>query len=130
VLGSSLVSWKSKKPPIISRYFSEAEYRALTQATCDAQWLLTLIRDFEISQKEHDYCDNKSAMHIAAKPIQFFTNVINTLRWIAMLFVTIFKLEFCTFYQFLQRTKWQIYAPKLFILSLILGLSKLDLLLF
>jgi hypothetical protein len=70
-LGSSLISWKSKKQNVISRSSSEAEYRALAQATCEGQWLLYLLKDFLIT---HDspillHCDNKSAMHIAANPV-------------------------------------------------------------
>ncbi|MCH80835.1 retrovirus-related Pol polyprotein from transposon TNT 1-94 [Trifolium medium] len=70
-LGSSLISWKSKKQTVISRSSSEAEYRALAHATCEGQWLLYLLHDFLIP---HDfpiilYCDNKSAMHIAANPV-------------------------------------------------------------
>ncbi|XP_073223517.1 uncharacterized protein [Cicer arietinum] len=48
-LGSSLVSWKSKKQPTVSCSSSEAEYRALAHATCEAQWLLYLLTDFQIS---------------------------------------------------------------------------------
>jgi hypothetical protein len=70
-IGTSLVSWKSKKQEVVSRSSSEAEYRALAQATCEGQWLLYLLQDFLIP---HDspimlYCDNKSAMHIAANPV-------------------------------------------------------------
>jgi hypothetical protein len=70
-IGTSLVSWKSKKQNVVSRSSSEAEYRALAQATCEGQWLLYLLRDFLVS---HDnpivlYCDNKSALHIVANPV-------------------------------------------------------------
>ncbi|MCI18035.1 copia protein, partial [Trifolium medium] len=70
-LGSSLISWKSKKQSVISRSSSEAEYRALAQATCEGQWLLYLLQDFLIPHESPIliYCDNQSAMHIAANPV-------------------------------------------------------------
>jgi len=48
-LGSALVSWKSKKQATISRSSSEAEYRALAQASYEALWLVYLLHDFGIS---------------------------------------------------------------------------------
>jgi hypothetical protein len=48
-LGNSLVSWKSKKQTVVSQSSSEAEYRALAQATCEGQWLLYLLKDFQVS---------------------------------------------------------------------------------
>ncbi|KAK2402246.1 putative mitochondrial protein [Trifolium repens] len=70
-LGSSLISWKSKKQSVVSRSSSEAEYRALAQAACEGQWLLYLLHDFLIPHESPIliYCDNKSAMHIAANPV-------------------------------------------------------------
>jgi hypothetical protein len=70
-LGKSLISWKSKKQNVVSRSSSEAEYRALAQATCEAQWLKYLLQDFNIPHPKPIvlYCDNKSALHIAANPV-------------------------------------------------------------
>ena len=48
-LGSSLISWKNKKQPTISKSSSEAEYRSLAHATCEDQWLLYLLQDLHIS---------------------------------------------------------------------------------
>ena len=70
-LGSSLISWRSKKQPTVSRSSSEAEYRALASSTCELQWLTYLLQDFRVSfiQPATLYCDNKSAIQIACNPV-------------------------------------------------------------
>ena len=69
-LGDSLISWKAKKQPTVSRSSSEAEYRALACCTCEIQWLIYLLNDFEISHFDPAllYCDNQSAIQIANNP--------------------------------------------------------------
>ena len=71
LLGSSLISWKTKKQATVSRSSSEAEYRALASATCELQWLVYLLRDLHLpcSKPPALYCDNQSALHIAANPV-------------------------------------------------------------
>nr|KYP49740.1 Copia protein [Cajanus cajan] len=70
-LGSSLISWKSKKQTVVSRSSAEAKYRALAQGTCEAQWLLYLLHDLCIDHPKVVviYCDNQSAFHIANNPV-------------------------------------------------------------
>ena len=70
-LGNSLVSCKSKKQHIVSYSLAEAEYRAMTNATCEITWFLALLKDFNVV---HDFpallfCDNQSAMHIAKNTV-------------------------------------------------------------
>ncbi|XP_016193100.1 uncharacterized protein LOC107634029 [Arachis ipaensis] len=70
-LGSSLVSWKSRKQTTVARSSAEAEYRAMALATCEGRWLSYILRDFHtpLSKLITLYCDNQSAMHIAANPV-------------------------------------------------------------
>jgi hypothetical protein len=70
-LGYSLKSWRTKKQLTVSRSSSEAEYRALASASCELQWLLYLLRDLHVqcSKPPVLFCDNQSALHIAANPV-------------------------------------------------------------
>jgi hypothetical protein len=70
-IGNSLVSWKAKKQIIVSRSSSEAEYRALSTATCELIWMLFLMKDLNIASTRPPvlYCDNQSALHIASNPV-------------------------------------------------------------
>lgn len=70
-LGSSLISWRAKKQHTVSRSSSEAEYRALSFASCELQWLLYLLKDLGVSCIKSPvlYCDNQSAIHIAGNPV-------------------------------------------------------------
>ncbi|PNX60021.1 retrovirus-related Pol polyprotein from transposon TNT 1-94, partial [Trifolium pratense] len=70
-LGTSLISWKAKKQTTISKSSSEAEYRALSSATCELTWLLYLLKDLHVESSKQPviYCDNQSALHIASNPV-------------------------------------------------------------
>ncbi|XP_015937376.1 uncharacterized mitochondrial protein AtMg00810-like [Arachis duranensis] len=59
-LGTSLISWKSKKQLTVFRSSSEAEYRVLALATCEAQWLSYLMSDLGLpcSSPIPIYCDS------------------------------------------------------------------------
>ena len=69
-LGTSLISWKSKKQNTVSRSSSEAEYRALASLSCEIQWLHFLLKDLHISIDAPSavYCDNVSAIYLAHNP--------------------------------------------------------------
>lgn len=69
-LGSSLISWRSKKQNTASRSSCEAEYRAMAAAVCEIQWLSYLLKDLQAPSQSpvSMYCDNQSAIHIAHNP--------------------------------------------------------------
>lgn len=70
-IGSSLISWRSKKQPTISRSSAEAEYRALALATCEMMWLSQLLRDLRITRVSIPvlYSDSTAAIYIATNPV-------------------------------------------------------------
>lgn len=47
-LGSSLISWQSKKQSVVSRSSTEAEYMALADSTCEITWLHCLLKDLSV----------------------------------------------------------------------------------
>ncbi|CAM8971500.1 unnamed protein product [Rhodiola kirilowii] len=70
-LGSSVISWKTKKQPVVSRSSAESEYRAMAAVCCELVWLVRLLADMgvQIGQSIPLYCDNKAAIHIAHNPV-------------------------------------------------------------
>ena len=46
-IGGNLISWKSKKQHVVARSSAEAEYRAMTLATCELIWLIHLLHELK-----------------------------------------------------------------------------------
>ncbi|XP_019155291.1 PREDICTED: uncharacterized protein LOC109152179 [Ipomoea nil] len=66
-LGSSLISWRSKKQATVSKSSSEAKYRALAMTAFELQWLNMLLQDLHVTTTDPAvvFCDSKSAIAIA-----------------------------------------------------------------
>ena len=43
-LGSNLISWSSRKQPVVARSSTESEYRALANGAAEMTWLHSLLR--------------------------------------------------------------------------------------
>ncbi|KAJ0978741.1 hypothetical protein J5N97_014215 [Dioscorea zingiberensis] len=70
-LGDSLISWKSKKQPIVSRSSTEAEYRAMASTIAEIIWLRWLLADMGVSLSGPTpmHCDNMSAIQITCNSV-------------------------------------------------------------
>ena len=68
-LGSSLVSWKSKKEATIFGSIAKAEYRTLVAVASEITWIVALLRDFEVLiDSTLVFYDNQSAIHFSTNP--------------------------------------------------------------
>jgi len=69
-LGSGVISWCSKKQEVVALSTSEAEYIAVTTATCQAIWLRRLLSDLKQKQSgaTEIFCDNRSAIAMTKNP--------------------------------------------------------------
>jgi hypothetical protein len=70
-LGSSLVSWRTKRQKTMLLSSAEAEYRAMIGTCCELSWLGSLLKDLQILHPKPAllHCDNKAALHIAANSV-------------------------------------------------------------
>ncbi|KAJ9541315.1 hypothetical protein OSB04_027821 [Centaurea solstitialis] len=67
----NLVTWKSKKQPMVSRSTAEAELRAVAQGICELIWISRLLKELRmnISLPMRLFCDNNSAISTAHNPV-------------------------------------------------------------
>ena len=70
-LGSNLVTWSSRKQQTVSRSSTEAEYKALANATAEIIWLQSLLGELGVYQSRAPtlWCDNLGATYLAANPV-------------------------------------------------------------
>ena len=68
-IGKGVVSWSSKKQPIITLSSTEAEYVALTHASKDIIWIQKLLKDFSsiftLTLPTTLNCDNQGAIRLS-----------------------------------------------------------------
>ena len=70
-LGTSLVSWSSRKQSYVAQSTAEAEYVAAAASCSQVLWISSTLRDFGLDLSDVPlYCDNTSAIHIAKNPVQ------------------------------------------------------------
>jgi len=71
-LGGNLVSWSSKRQPVVSRSSGEAEYRVVANGVAETSLLRQLLAELHspLSRSAVVYCDNVSALYLSTNPVQ------------------------------------------------------------
>ena len=69
--GPNLISWCAKKQATVSRSSTEAEYKALANATAEIIWVQAILNELAILQTETPllWCDNLGATYLSANPV-------------------------------------------------------------
>jgi histone deacetylase 1/2 len=70
-LGDNLVSWCARKQPTVSRSSTEAEYKALANATAEMMWVQKLLTELGVRHPSAArlWCDNLGATYLSANPV-------------------------------------------------------------
>jgi histone deacetylase 1/2 len=70
-VGPNLVSWSARKQATVSRSSTEAEYKALANATAELIWVEALLGELGVKLKEKPclWCDNLGATYLSVNPV-------------------------------------------------------------
>jgi histone deacetylase 1/2 len=70
-VGPNLVSWSTRKQTTVSRSSTEAEYKALANATAEMIWVEALLVELgvKLRQKPRIWCDNIGATYLSQNPV-------------------------------------------------------------
>ena len=70
-LGGNLVSWSSKRQPIVSHSSTEVEYCAVANGVAEASWLRQLLAELHspLAKSTLVYCDNVSPCYLVVRLI-------------------------------------------------------------
>jgi hypothetical protein len=71
MLGSSAISWSSKKQPIVTLSTTEAEYVLVSSCACQGPWIRNVLDFLQLKQIDSTWihCDNSSSIKLSKNPI-------------------------------------------------------------
>jgi hypothetical protein len=71
MLGTGVVSWSSKKQPIVTLSTTESEFVAAASCACQAIWLRRILEEIQFKQQGETsiYCDNSSTIKLSRNPV-------------------------------------------------------------
>ena len=69
--GPNLISWSARKQATVSRSSTEAEYKALANATAEIIWVQSILKELGVRNTQAPclWCDNLGATYLSANPM-------------------------------------------------------------
>jgi hypothetical protein len=66
-----LISWSARKQSTVSRSSTEADYKAIADATAEIMWVQTLLKKLNIFSPKAArlWCDNLGVKYLSANPV-------------------------------------------------------------
>ena len=76
MMGSAVISWSSRKQPIVTLSTTETEFVVASACACQAIWLRNILEEVHFKQQGPTliYCDNSSTIKLSKNPMMHGKN--------------------------------------------------------